>query len=124
MISPYQNIFYHGKYDGFRSIDVKEYDLYLLTSKNEGMPNVILEALAKNMFVVAPSVGGIPEVISDGVNGYLVRDKFSPSAYVEKIINYYSKKPEFNKQEKVNKIVLKRHSQKSYEENVKRIYNI
>lgn len=124
MISPYQNIFYHGKYDGFRSIDVKEYDLYLLTSKNEGMPNVILEALAKNMFVVAPSVGGIPEVISDGINGYLVSDKFNPSAYVEKIINYYSKKSEFDKQEKVNKIVLKRHSQKSYEESVKKIYNL
>jgi glycosyltransferase involved in cell wall biosynthesis len=124
MITPYQNIFYHGKYDGFRSIDVKEYDLYLLTSKNEGMPNVILEALAKNMFVVAPSVGGIPEVISDGINGYLVRDKFNPSAYVEKIIKYYSNRPELDKQAITNRSVLKRHSQKSYEECVKNIYNL
>lgn len=38
-------------------------DLLTLASQNEGVPNVILESLASGLPVVAPAVGGIPEII-------------------------------------------------------------
>src|SRR5262249_16343708 len=41
-------------------------------SYTEGMPNVVLEAFAAGVPVVGTAVGGTPELIENGVNGYLV----------------------------------------------------
>jgi len=50
-------------------------DIFILTSVEEGMPTVILEALALGKPVIASAVGGIPEIIKEGVNGILVPPK-------------------------------------------------
>jgi glycosyltransferase involved in cell wall biosynthesis len=67
-----QNIFVLA---GFRA-DLDRFlpflDLLVLPSYTEGLPNVILEAFAAGVPVVATAVGGTPEVLEEGVSGYLV----------------------------------------------------
>jgi len=47
-------------------------DAFVLASSYEGLPHVILEAMAAGAPIIAASAGGTPEVVADGVNGLLV----------------------------------------------------
>jgi glycosyltransferase involved in cell wall biosynthesis len=49
------------------------FDVFILTSHREGMPNAVLEAMAAGIPCVATSVGGSREVVLDGTTGFLVR---------------------------------------------------
>ena len=48
-------------------------DILLLPSYNEGLPYVIIEALASGLPIISTDVGGIPEVIENGQNGYIIK---------------------------------------------------
>jgi glycosyltransferase involved in cell wall biosynthesis len=50
-------------------------DWLVSSSKKEGMPVVVLEAMAAGVPAIATSVGGAPELIADGRNGYLVEPR-------------------------------------------------
>lgn len=46
-------------------------DVYVMTSRMESLPNTLLEGFDLGLPAVCTSVGGVPEVVCDGVNGYL-----------------------------------------------------
>ncbi len=54
---------------------LKAFDIFILGSISEGLAYVILEAGRAGVPVIATRVGGIPEVINDGVNGLLVKSE-------------------------------------------------
>jgi glycosyltransferase involved in cell wall biosynthesis len=46
-------------------------DLVVLTSRSEGIPLVLMEAMAREKLVLAPAITGIPELVIDGKTGFL-----------------------------------------------------
>ena len=52
---------------------LREADIFLLPSYNEGMPMAILDAMGCGLPIVSTDVGGIPKIVRQGVNGYLYK---------------------------------------------------
>jgi glycosyltransferase involved in cell wall biosynthesis len=46
-------------------------DVVVLTSRSEGLPLVLMEAMARGKIALAPAITGIPELVVDGENGFL-----------------------------------------------------
>ncbi|MBO5437589.1 MAG: glycosyltransferase family 4 protein, partial [Thermoguttaceae bacterium] len=68
-------------------------EIFLLTSKSEGIPLTILEAFASGVPVAATNVGGIPEVIESGKNGLLAPS--GDSGKIAEHLNRLLTEPEF-----------------------------
>ncbi len=62
-------------FTGFRTDSealMTQFDIFCLPSLSEGLSSAILAAMASRLPVVSTSVGGIPELVLDGVTGFLV----------------------------------------------------
>lgn len=66
---------------------MRAFDVFVLSSKNEGISNTILEAQASGLPVIATAVGGNLELVDDGVNGVLVAPG-SPRALAQAMCGY------------------------------------
>ena len=87
-------------------------DVLVLPSYAEGFPNAIIEALSFGLPIISTNVGGIPDSVVNGWNGYLINpgDRNQLKKTMEKLaenkhlISYFSK----------NSIetLMKRHSQR------------
>lgn len=51
----------------------KDADFFILPTYSEGLPNSVLEAISYSLPVISTPVGGIPEIVEDGINGFLVK---------------------------------------------------
>ncbi len=65
------SVFLKGYVDDVRS-RLFDFDIFCIPSRSEGLPYVILEAGLAELPIIATSVGGIPEIIENGINGILI----------------------------------------------------
>jgi glycosyltransferase involved in cell wall biosynthesis len=87
-----QNIFYHGvvkeKKQIFALLD--QMDVLVTPSFSEGMPNVILEGMARGLAVIATNVGAVSEMVNDEV-GVLIHDISELNLELNKSLSYLLK---------------------------------
>ena len=63
-------------------------DVFILTSKYEGMPMTLIEAMGTGLPVIATKVGGIPDIITDGEEGILTEsDSEQIAAAMERMMD-------------------------------------
>jgi glycosyltransferase involved in cell wall biosynthesis len=90
--SPYRDrIFYAGFVDSLRS-ELHAIDVLILPSKLDGRPVIVMEANACGIPVVAAPVGGVPELIDEGVNGYLLHPE--DTGPIHELLSTWKRSPE------------------------------
>ena len=77
-----KNVTYYGVFEGFESLPLERFDLFLYTSQWDGLPTVLVEAMSQGLPVVASRVGGIPELVEDGKRGFLIEPYDDVDKYV------------------------------------------
>ncbi len=84
---------YLGQYDDFSSINTSMYDLFLYTSRIDGIPNVLLEASAAGLPILASAAGGIEDFVHNDETGFVIKDANDEDSYIDKI-KYIRQHPE------------------------------
>ena len=73
-----KNVVFLGKKSHTETLNIMHSsDIYVtMTRHTEGFPNVLLEAMLSGLPIVAPNHLAIPEIIDDGINGFVVDKDF------------------------------------------------
>lgn len=90
-----QNVVFHGRRGDVPAL-LANCDIGVLLNpkeRAEGIPNTVMEYMAAQLPVVATNAGGTPELVEDGVNGYLVQPEDHVEA-AEKILHLIQHKDE------------------------------
>lgn len=81
-----KKVFFRGWVDREKlTEEYRKHDAFLLLSSEEGMPNVILEAMASGLAIIASNISGTNELVISGRNGYLVKDNNELAKAIEKL---------------------------------------
>ena len=77
---------------------ISQFELYVMSSEREGFPLTIYESFYKKTPIVSTKAGGIPEIVKDGENGFLVeiKDYKSLAVKINELIDNQSLKKEFS----------------------------
>jgi len=97
-------------------------ELYLLVlpSYSEGLPGIILEAMACGTPVLATPVGGIPDIIKDGETGFLIQNN-SPECIAENVIKALNNENLNIIVKNARDLIIKEYSYESVSERYKKI---
>ena len=106
---------YRGAFDGFSSLPTEDYDILLYTSVGDGVPNILLEATAAGLPILASNDGGVHEFIQDGKTGSLVKEIRDVDGYVKKLKDFRKNPKKYEEYvEEAQKLLEERHSWKAF----------
>ena len=106
---------YRGAFDGFSSLPTEDYDILLYTSVGDGVPNILLEATAAGLPILASNDGGVHEFIQDGKTGSLVKEIRDVDGYVKKLKDFRKNPKKYEEYvEAAQKLLEERHSWRAF----------
>ncbi len=120
-ISKIPSLTYHGAFNNIDDISPSKYDMFLYTSKMDGLPNVVLEIPHYNVPMIASNAGGIGDFVVNNKTGLLIDDLYNEKEYV-KAIKMLGEDQELRKKlaSGAKRMVEKRHSWEAFLDTVKK----
>ena len=115
------NVSLRGSYDGFSALPVGDYGVFLYTSAWDGLPNVILEAGARKMPIVASDVGGVGELIN-AETGWRITEKDDPHAYVKALNEAFEPDEAIKRASALQSLVRNRHTTENFAYSVESVF--
>ena len=116
------NIRFHGPFDGFSSLPLEQFDAFLYTSQWDGLPNVLLEAGASGLPIIASDVGGVAELIHDGETGFLVSPYDNPEPYRSALLSLLTGRTDPEQlNRRMSRLLAERHSWEAFVEVLRKI---
>lgn len=105
------NLSYEGAFTSpMEWLDRYDFDGFVFTSKWEGMPNILLEAGALGIPVIAPTVGGVGELVNE-TTGYPLAERPSSADY-EKVLQHVmlNRAEALQRAQRMHDLIQHRHS--------------
>lgn len=115
-----KNIVFLGWRDDIALI-LAVFDVFLLPSLNEGMGRVLVEAMAHGIPIVASDVGGIPDLVTHGKNGFLVPPK-NPEELAKHIQILIEEEEKRRKMGEAGEKIAQRYSHERMVKNIASLY--
>ena len=72
--------------------ETRHFNLFISTSETEGLPVSMMEAQSAGIPILATDVGGVNEIVIDGVTGWLLPPNPEPALVAEKISEIFEMK--------------------------------
>jgi len=117
-----ENLFYRGPFaQPEELLSNSRYDAFIFTTREEGMPNVLLEIGSLGIPIVAPAIGGISELINEKT-GYLLSANSSAAEYRDALLRIRSYPSEAALRGRaLLELINQRHSWESFRQEVHRL---
>lgn len=113
---------YEGWVSGLKKQELfNKADAFILPSYAEGVPISILEAMSYGLPVFASAVGGIPDMIQDGINGWLF-DAGDLQVMAKKINNFLSSTSNYEKVSTTNRVFAKNYMPEFVSQKLEELY--
>jgi len=118
------NLSYEGPFSSpLEWLERFDFDAFLFTSHWEGLPNILLEVGILGIPIIAPTVGGVGELISDAT-GYPLPERPTVDDY-EQALQAIAKNPTeaLQRSERLHELILQRHSWNSFTASISALPN-
>jgi glycosyltransferase involved in cell wall biosynthesis len=118
------NVFYHGPFDNFETIPTGAFDAFLYTSRWDGLPNVLLEAAACRLPIIAQLTGGIGELVTEStgwpVEGASDLDRFL--ARIHEVCFEFDAHQGLARLDAMSQLIQRRHTFETFCQSVKSVF--